>query len=69
MGKQTFRDRVVIVHNLNCNYIIGTAMQSSYHIATGFSITGRHFLFVNGQMFVQSIPTHTIEVIIKTRVK
>ena len=58
-----------MVHNLNCNYIIGTAMQRSYCIATWFSVIGRHFLSVNGQIIAQSIPTSTIEAIIKTRVK
>ena len=69
VSKQTYRDRVVIVHNLNHYYIIGTAMQRMYHIATGFSITGRHFLSVNGQMIAQSIPTSTIEAIIKNKGK
>ena len=44
-------------------------MQRSYHIATGFSITGRHFLSVNGQMLAQSIPTPTVEAIIKNKGK
>ena len=59
IGKQTFRDRVVIVNNLNHNYIIGTVIKD-HHVATGFSITGRHFLSVNGQMVAQSISTPTI---------
>ena len=49
-GIQMFRDRVVIINNLNCNYFMGAAIQRSYHVTTGFSITGRHFLSVNGQM-------------------
>ena len=53
IGKQTFRDRVVIVHNLNCDYIIGAAIQRLYQVATVISITGKHFLSVNGQMVVQ----------------
>ena len=69
IGKQTFRDRVAIAHNLNHDYIIGTAIQRSYHVATGFSITGRHFLSVHGQLVVQSIPTPTIEPIIKNKGK
>ena len=69
IGKQTFRDRIVIVHNPNHDYIIGTVIQRSYPIATGFSITDRHFLYVNGQMFAQSIPTPTIEAIIKNKGK
>ena len=69
IGEQTFRDTIVIVHNLNHNCIIGTAKQRSYHIATGFSVTGRHFLSVNGQMFVQSIPTPKIQAIIKNKGK
>ena len=64
-----FRDRVVIVNNLNCDYIIGTVIQTSYHVATGFSITGRNFLSVNGQMIAQSIPTPAIEPIIKNKGK
>ena len=32
IGKHTFRDRVVIVHNINCNCIIGAAIQRSYHV-------------------------------------
>ena len=46
-------------------------MQRSYHIGTGFSITGRHFLSVNvnGQMFTWSIPTPTMEAIIKNKGK
>ena len=48
---------------------MGAAMQRSYHIATGFSVTGRHFLSVNGKMFAQSIPTPKIEPIIKNKGK
>ena len=69
IGKQTFRYRVVIVHNLNCDYVIDRALQRLYHVATVFSVTGRHFLSVNGQMVVQSIPTPTIEPIIKNKGK
>ena len=64
-----FSDRVVVINNLNCDYIIGTAIQRSYHIVTGFSITGRHFLSVNGPMAAQSIPSPTIGPIIKTKGK
>ena len=69
IGKQMFRDRVVIVNNLNHNYIIGTAIQRSYHIATGFRITGMHFWSVNGQIVAQSIHAPTIEPIIKSKGK
>ena len=61
IGKQMFRDKVVMMNNLNLDYIIGTAIQRSYHVAIGFSITGRHFLSVNRQMVVQSTPPHTIK--------
>ena len=64
-GKQTFRDRVTIAENLRHDYIIGAAMQRSYCIATGFSVTGRHFLSANGQMLAHSILTPTIEAISK----
>ena len=64
IGKQTFRDRIVIVNNLNHNYTIGAAIQRSYCISMGFSITVRHFLSVNGQMIAQSIPIPTVEPVI-----
>ena len=44
-------------------------MQTSYCITTGFSVTGRHLLSVNGQMFAQCIPTPIIEAIIKNKGK
>ena len=69
IGKQTFRGRVVIVNNLNCNYIIGTMMQRLYCVATGFSVTGRYFLSVNWQMVAQSIPTLTVAPIIENKGK
>ena len=40
-----------------------------YHVVTGFSVTGRHILSVNGQIVGQSIPTPTIEPIIKNKGK
>ena len=67
--KQMFRERLVIINNLNCDCIIGTVIQRSYWVATGFSITGRHFLSVNGQMVVQCILSPMIEPIIKTKGK
>ena len=69
IGKQIFRDRVIIVQNLSCDDTFGAAMHSLYHIAMGFSITGRHFLSVNGQMLAQSIPIPTMETIIKNNGK
>ena len=69
IGKQTFRDRLAFINNQNCDYIIGTVIQRSYHISTGFSITGMHFLSVNEQMFVPNISTPTKQAIIKTKGK
>ena len=69
IGKKTLRDCIVIVNNLNHDYILGTAMQRSYHMSTGFSITGRHFLSVKGHMVAQSVNTPTLEPIIKTKGK
>ena len=64
-----FRDRVVTINNLNCDYIISAVIQRSYHVAISFSITSRHFLSVNRQMVVQCIPTPKIEPIIKNKGK
>ena len=44
-------------------------MQGSYYMSTGFNITSRHFLSVNGQMVAQSVTTLTIEPVIKTKGK
>ena len=38
-------------------------------MSTGFSIMGRHFLSVNGQIVAQSITTLTMEPILKTKGK
>ena len=57
------------MQNLSHDFIIGAAMQRSYHIAAGFSMTGRHFLSVNGQMLAQNIPTPIMETIIKNKGK
>ena len=69
IGKQTLGDRVVTAHNRNHNYIIGAAIQRSYCVATGFSVTGRHFMSVNGQMATQSIPTPAVTPIVKNKGK
>ena len=69
IGKQILRDWVLIINSLNHGYIIGAAMQRSHCMSTFFSIMGRHFLSVNGQMVVQSITTPTMESIIKTKGK
>ena len=56
IGRQIFRDRLVIVHNLNQDYIIGTVLQRSYHVATGFSITVDTFCLLMGRWLCRAPP-------------
>ena len=44
IGKKVLKDRVIIIQNLNRDYIIGVAMQHANKMLSGFSMSGRHFI-------------------------
>ena len=69
IGKRTFQDRVIIIENLICNYILGQGLHRNHRLGTGYSITGRHYININGEMIAQSILQGTTNLILKTKGK
>ena len=56
IGKRVFRERVVVIHNLTYKYILGQVLHRSYQFSTSYSTTGKHYITINGQVIVQSMP-------------
>ena len=52
IGKRVLKDRVIIIKNLNRDYIIAVAIQHANKMLTSFSTLGRHFISLNGKMIV-----------------
>ena len=50
-----FRDRVIIIENLKCNYILGQVLHRTNRCGTSYSTTGRHYITINSEMIVQAI--------------
>ena len=69
IGKKSFRDRVIVIENLKCYYILGQVLHSSNRFSTGYSITGRHYITINSEMTAQAILQTTNSPILKTKVK
>ena len=67
IGSKVLKDRVIIIKNLNRDYIIGVAIQHANKMLTGFSTLGRHFISLNGKMIVQSMSLITTQPIIKCK--
>ena len=63
-----FRDRIIVIENLKCNYILGQVLQWSNRFGTSYSITGRH-ITINGEMIAQAISQTTNSPILKTKGK
>ena len=64
-GKRVLKDRVIIIKNLNRDYIIGVAIQHTNKMLTGFSTSGRHFISLNGEIIAQSVSLITTQTILK----
>ena len=69
IGKRTFQDMVIIIGNLKCNYILGHVLHRTNRFGTGYSITGRHYITINGEMRAHSISQATTNPIHKTKGK
>ena len=67
IGIKVLKDRVIIIKNLNRDYIIGVAIQHANKMLTGFSTLGRHFISLNGEMIVQNVSLITTQPIIKCK--
>ena len=64
--KRTFQGRVIIIENLKCNCISCQVLHRNNRFGTGYSITGRHYITINGEMIAQSVSQATTNPILKT---
>ena len=69
IGKKAFRDRVIAIKNLKCNYILGQVLYRTNRLSTGYSTRGRYYITVNGEMIAQVISQTTNNPILKTKGK
>ena len=69
VGKRTFQDRIIVIENLKCNYILGQVLHRNTRFGTGYSITGRHYITINGEMIAESIWQTTTNPICKNKGK
>ena len=60
-------DGAIIIKNLYRDYIIGVPIQHVNKMLTGFSMSGRQFISLNGEMIVQSVSSITTQPIIKCK--
>ena len=69
IGKRPFQNRVIVKDNLKHNYILGKVLHGNNKFGTGYSITGRHYITINGEMIAQSISQATTDPILITKGK
>ena len=69
IGKKVFRDRVVVIKNLRCKYILGQVLHQLYWFSTGYTTTGKHYITRNGQVIAQAISQSIDYPILKTKGK
>ena len=56
IGRMIFQDRVVVIKNLRCKYILGQVLHRLlYQFGTSYLTTGKHYITINGQVIVQSV--------------
>ena len=65
-GKKLFRERVIAIQNLKCDYILGQILHRAYRFGTGYSTTGKHYITINGEMVTEAISHITDSPIMKT---
>ena len=64
-----FRDRVIVIENVKCDYILGQVLHRTNRFGTGYLTTGRHYIKINGEMIAQAILQSTNSPILKTKGK
>ena len=67
IGKKIFRDRVIIINNLKCNYILGQVLHITNRFGTSYLTTGLHYITVYGEMIAQAISQTVNSPILKTK--
>ena len=69
IGKRTFQDRVITIENVRGSYILGQLLHRNNRFGTGYSITCRQYITINGEMIAQSILQATNNPILRTKGK
>ena len=67
IGEKVLKDRVIIIKNLNRDNIICAEIQCANKMLTGFSMLGRHYISLNGEMIVQSVSSIIAQPIFKCK--
>ena len=67
IGKRVFRDQVVVIDNLRCQYILGKVLHRLYQFSTSYLTTGKHYITINRQVIAQSISQPLDYLIVKTK--
>ena len=60
IGKRTFCNRVIVIDNLTCNYILGQVLQRTKRFGNGYLTAGKCYITINGEMLAQSISHATV---------
>ena len=66
IGSKVFRDRVIVIKNLQGNYIQGQVFHGDNKFGTGYSTNGRHYIILNGEMLAQSCSQLATSQLLKT---
>ena len=69
IGQKIFRDRVIAIHNLKHNYILGQVLHMTYRFGMGYFTAGKHYITINGEMIAEAISQITDNPILKTKGK
>ena len=68
IGKKMLEDRVIVIENVRCNYILGQVLHRSNRFGTGYLTSGRHYITINGEI-AQAISQNTNNPILKIKGK
>ena len=54
IARKILRDQVIVIKNLSRPFILGVAIQRTNRMGMGYSIDGRHFIMIKGEVIAQS---------------
>ena len=69
ISKKLFRNRVIVIQNLKCKYILSQVLYRAYRFNTSYSSTGRHHITINSEMITEANLQVTISPILKLKEK
>ena len=69
IDEKMLRDRVIVIENLKCDYILGQVLHRTNRFGTCYSTMERHYITINSEMIAQAISQTTKSPILKTKGK